>query len=89
MARGVNFVGNNEDLKKILKSDDVQDALRDVGQRVITNTGRPDDYEMDETIGADRARVAVHTNEGDWAAHGREARDHRLISAIASMGGGP
>lgn len=78
---------NSPDLEAILKGDEVRAALLDVGEQVRNSTGRPEDYEVDESTVPSRARVSVHTPDGNWAAHNREARDHLLLAAIAGMGG--
>ena len=75
---------NHRDLEKILKEATLP-LLRAEGEQIRQATGRPDDYEVQEGVGPNRARVTVRTVD-DFAARGREARDHNLIRGLGASG---
>lgn len=84
MARRPRVVLNSRDNEKILK-EAAMALLRQEGERIRQATGRPEDYEVQEYVGRNRARVTVRTVD-NWDARAREARDHNLIRGLGGLG---
>lgn len=76
---------NHAELEKILK-EAVMAELRAVADRVVAAMDHPDDYDIEEFVGQNRARVSVKTNSVE--AHVDEAREHNLVRALGSVQGG-
>lgn len=79
------FVRNSRDLEKILKEAAAMKPCAEIGEKIRQATGNPGDYEVQEYVGRQRARVTVRTID-EWSARIREARDHRLIQGLGSVG---
>lgn len=76
----------HNELDKILKSDEVMAALKNVADQVVAAHPHPEDLEVEEFVGRSRDRVSVKTKNP--RAHVREARDHSLVQALGSVQGG-
>ena len=72
---------NHAAMDKILK-EAVMAELRAAADRVVAAHPHPEDLEVEEFVGRNRARVSVKTVNP--RAHVREARDHTLVQALAA-----
>ena len=70
---------NGRAIDALLKSDEVMGALRAEGEKILARTGT-EDFELQEWVGANRARVTVRTST--WRGRYREAQYRTLTNAI-------
>lgn len=83
MARN-QYVLNHRNLEDILKSEEVIKAMRDIAEDIVGATGMPEgEYEIEEWVGRERARVSIKTN--GIIAHVHEARDHNLVRGLGQV----
>jgi len=81
------IVLNHTALENILKSEEVIKAMRDIAEDIVDATGMPDtEYEIEEWVGVERARVSIKTT--GIIAHVHEARDHNLVHALGQVQNG-
>lgn len=75
---------NHAALEDILKSEEVIGAMYDIAAEIVDKTGMPaDEYEIEEWVGQNRARVSIKT--ANIKAHVHEARDHNLVRALGGV----
>lgn len=74
---------NHAALAKILKSDEVIDEMTSLANEIVGRTEKPlDDYEIEDWVGVNRARVSIVTATPQ--ARLNEATEHTLLLALGS-----
>ena len=78
---------NHAALEDILKSSEVIDEMTTLANEIVARTHKPlDDYEVEEWVGINRARVSIKTMTPQ--ARLNEATEHTLLVALGN-GTGP
>jgi phage-related protein len=86
MARRTQITINHAEAEKILKSEAVIEEMLSLAEEIVERTAKPtDDYEIEEWIGINRARVSIWT--ANRQARVNEATEHTLLQALGGMGG--
>jgi hypothetical protein len=86
MARRTQITINHAEAEKILKSEAVIEEMLSLAEQIVERTAKPaDDYEIEEWIGVNRARVSIWT--ANRHARVNEATEHTLLQALSGMGG--
>jgi len=86
MARRVEISINHAEAEEILKSQAVIDEMMTLAEDIVERTGKPvDDYEIEEWVGVNRARVSIFTLTPQ--AKLNEATEHTLLRALGEVSG--
>lgn len=86
MARRIQITINHAAAEEILKSEAVIEEMLDLAEQIVEKTGKPfDDYEIEDWVGINRARVSIFT--ATQQARVNEATEHTLLQALGGMGG--